>query len=203
VVRRGRGCNRQRAALLRATSQRGIGAGFAIVDIDLVTTAGVDYSTKSLHAAIVDGKRLVFAKRYDLGANRLDTMAQLVEALASRGVTTVYMEQPFFVPARLDKNNPGKIKQGSNVNTLKLHAVATEVATVLQLRGLDVQKVAPATWQSVVLLHAPGWPDRKAASVFLVRAAYGLDTKDNNLADAINIATYGELLRRRNGLIPA
>lgn len=162
--------------------------------------AGVDYSTKAVHGAIVDGKQLVFMKRYDLGTNDLDVISLLCRDLQERDVEQVFLEQPFFIPARLDAET-GKIKQGSNVNTLKLHAEAERVHTLLRLGGFRVFHVAPATWQSQMLKHVPG-ETRKKQSLWLASRMYGLELRDDNMADAICIATYGSALERFNGLIP-
>lgn len=162
--------------------------------------AGVDYSTKAVHGAIVAGKQLRFVKRYDLGGERLRAIVALVSDMQRRGAHTMYLEQPFFVPARLDKET-GRIKQGSNVNTLKLHQVASEVETIARLKGMEVAKVAPATWKAAILKGVPG-ATTKERSLWFVKHVWALETRDDNKADAICLATYGEALARFKGIIP-
>lgn len=167
----------------------------------MTNIAGVDYSTKAVHAAIVGDKQLRFVKQYDLGASPLGPIMDMIHDLNRRGVERIYMEQPFFIPARLDKANPGKIKQGSNVNTLKLHKVATQVESMATLGKLPVTYVAPATWKSAILTGVPG-ETTKARSIWFVSRVFNLQTRDDNKADAICLATYGEALLRFKGLIP-
>lgn len=167
----------------------------------MTTVAGVDYSTKAVHAAIVADRQLRFVRQYDLGDPTLLPISRMLNDLKVRGVERIYLEQPFFIPARLDKANPGKIKQGSNVNTLKLHRVANQVETMAILAGLHVEYVAPATWQSAILTGVPG-ATTKERSLWFVRRVWGLAVNDNNAADAICIATYGEAVARLKGRIP-
>ncbi len=166
----------------------------------MTAIGGVDYSSKACHAAIVADKRLTFAKRYDLGAAHEGPIQAMLADLKQRGVTHLYAEQPFFIPARIDKATQ-KLKQGSNANTLKLHAVASEVRILAALVGITVTLVAPATWQSAILKGVPG-ETTKAKSLWFVRRVWGLDTRDDNLADSVCIATYAEALHRFRGLIP-
>lgn len=169
----------------------------------MTAVAGVDYSTKAVHGAIVADKQLAFVKEYDLGdasvTHRVPIKRMLAD-LKARGVERIYMEQPFFIPARIDKVTQ-KLKQGSNVNTLKLHKVATEVETLAGEAGLPVTYVAPATWKSEILTGVPG-ETTKAKSIWFVQRVWNLQTRDDNKADAICLATYGEALARYKGLIP-
>ena len=162
--------------------------------------AGVDYSTKAVHAAIVGDKQLRFVKQYDVGAVSHLTIQAMMKDLLARCVERLYLEQPFFVPARIDKTTQ-KLKQGSNVNTLKLHRIANQVETLAALVGLPVTFVAPATWQSAILTGVPG-ATTKSRSLWFVRRVWNMQVTDNNKADAICIATYGEAVERLHGIIP-
>ncbi len=167
---------------------------------NMTAIAGIDYSTRACHAAIVENKQLRFAKRYDLGADHAGPIQAMLSDLKQRGVTHLYAEAPFFIPARIDKATQ-KLKQGSNANTLKLHAVASEVRILAALAGITVTLVAPATWQSAILKGVPG-ETTKARSMWFTAKVWGLATRDNNMADAVCLATYGEALARFQGLIP-
>ena len=169
----------------------------------MTAVAGVDYSTRALHAAIVGDKQLRFVKRYDLGADPVPQMRLMLADLQRRGVTQCWLEAPFMIPARLDKET-GRIVQRSNVNTLKLHRVPTQVETLASLLDppLPVRYVAPATWKSVILTGVPA-QGTKAQSLWFVRRAFGYDAQgDDNLSDAVCLAEYGEALARFNGHIP-
>lgn len=170
----------------------------------MTTVAGLDYSTKAVHAAIVGDKQLRYVRVYELTRSPEDVLRVLpgmFDDLKARGVSKVYMEATFFVPARIDKTTQ-KLKQGSNVNTLKLHASANQVQTLATIAGVEITLVAPATWKSQLLTGIPA-PDTKQRSMWFVRRVWGYDVKgDHNKADAICLATYGEAMVRLNGLIP-
>lgn len=167
----------------------------------MTTVAGVDVSTKAVHAAIVADKQLLFVRQYDLGDYPLGPIQAMLRDLQKRGVERIYSEQPFFVPARLDKDNPGKIRQGSNVNTLKLHKISNAVETLAMVAGVPLTFVATATWKSTILTGVPG-DTTKARSLWFVRRVWNLQTDDDNKADAICLATYGEAMLRFRGRIP-
>lgn len=168
----------------------------------MTTVAGVDYSTRAVHGAIVAGKQLRFVKQYDLGRfaeHDLEAIAEMLMDFRQRGADHIYMERPFFVPARVDKKTQ-KLRQGSTANTLKLHRVAAQVETLARMHKLPVNFVYPATWQSQLLTGIPG--DTKERSLWFVRRVFNLPVDDHNKADAICLATYGEALARFNGIIP-
>ncbi len=162
--------------------------------------AGVDYSTRAVHAAIVEDKRLVFVKQYDLGASPLGPIGVMVADLKARGVERLYQEKPFMIPPRYDKVKQKIVNRSGNA-TLGLHRAANQVETLATLAGLTVELVAPATWQSAILTGVPG-ATTKERSLWFVRRVWSLALTDANKADAICIATYGEALVRLKGLIP-
>lgn len=153
---------------------------------------GVDYSTKALDFAVVDGLKLIDAWEDALGVdfpNRLVTMAKAMRRFKDAGVETVYLEQPWF------GGGQGGRAIVSNVNTLTLHRTAYHLEAVLIGNGLQVVFVPIATWRSVVLGN--GRPkDPKAESIWYADAAFKYRTRNHNQADAICMAAYGAALQR-------
>lgn len=149
--------------------------------------AGLDYSTKALHFAVVEDRRLVDAwgdvLSFDL-PNRLVQMVKAARRLKDHGVRRVTLEAAWFNPAA-----------GSNASTLGLHRVAHHFEAVATAAGLEVLFVPIATWRMVVLGN--GRPSKpKAEAIWFAGAVYGYQTTNDNQADAICLAAYGDRLAR-------
>lgn len=163
--------------------------------------AGADYKIKRLDVAAVEGKRLLGAKRYDLGgdvANVVAVIGEAVQLMKSVGATELWLERPWFRGAGKDGQHAV-----SNASTLELHKVATRVETLAVLVGLKVHYVAVASWHATMLGNGRLRSDEaKDASIAFVKGAYGWATSDDNEADAICLAAYGEAFSRFRGLVP-
>lgn len=78
-------------------------------------------------------------------------------------------------------------------NALLLATVKGRIVQMAVEMGYDVQEVEPKKWQKEIL-GVPGnakTAERKAASIEYVKAL-GVNTDDDNIADAICIAVYAE-----------
>lgn len=155
-------------------------------------TAGLDYSTKALNLAIVDGASLLDCWEDALGldvANQIVTMTQTCRHLLEFDVETVYCEELWFGGG--SKNG----KAVSNVNTLSLHRTATRFETVATALGLKVHFVHVASWRKIVFGHGrPAEP--KGASLGFVENTYGYKTTNHNMTDSICLAHYGAIAQR-------
>ncbi len=78
-------------------------------------------------------------------------------------------------------------------NALLLATIKGRIVQMAVELGYEIQEVGPKTWQKKIL-GVPGnakTAERKAASIAHVKTL-GVDTDDDNIADAICIAQYAE-----------
>lgn len=154
--------------------------------------AGLDYSTKALHFAAVDGDRLVDAWGDVLSQDtpaRLVQMVRAVKRLKSHGCTRITLEAPWF------RGGTATAAAVSNVNTLSLHRTAYHFEAVAVANGLTVMWVPIASWRRVVLGN--GRPkDPKAEAIWYADVVFKYRTHNDNQADAICLAAYGDRLAR-------
>ena len=150
---------------------------------------GCDYSTKAVHLAIVS--RDVVLELGMVDADVLDIDAQLDHLNWEHDVTALWLEKPWFAGGKFvdGKFVPGK----SNNNTLKLHRVAYWIEALAIRNGIAVNYVSPAEWRSQILGVGgrAKTAELKRASIRYAQMVYGVETKDDNLADAIAMAAYG------------
>ncbi len=153
----------------------------------MTAQGGLDYSTKALHFAVVDGPRLIDAWGDVLAADTANRLVQMVRAcrrLKDHGVTRLTLEAPWF-----------RVGAGSNAATLALHRVVYHFEAVAVSQGLEIAFVPIATWRMVVLGNGrPKQP--KAEAIWYASAVYKYATKNDNQADAICLAAYGDRLAR-------
>lgn len=160
-------------------------------------TAGVDYSTKALHIAIVRGAELVDMREIALGLdvrNQVGMMAQAAEWLRDYRPESVWMEALWFGGVRVRRDGT-PAPAVSNITTLDLHRIATRFETLAVAAGLIVRFVPIASWRLIVFGHGrPG--DAKKTSLDYCARVYGWRAPNHNASDAVCLATYGAAMQR-------
>ena len=89
--------------------------------------------------------------------------------------------------------------QFAGINPKNAMLLATVKGRIVQIAveiGYEIEQVMPTSWQSAVLTLPPKakTKDRKEASIIRAKEVTGEDIESDNIADAINIACYAELL---------
>ncbi len=147
--------------------------GWAVLDCD--SKELVDYGTWSF-----DSTKYPFAKAVMKIEELVDDIIQ------THGVNAVYIED---------------IQLRSNVATLKkLGQLQGVLINLCEKNGYTYSLVCPSQWQSFCLDYLknineqdadiPAKKSTKRRSIRFARAKYGVDTKDDNLADALGILAY-------------
>ncbi len=154
---------------------------------------GIDFSTKALHVALLDGPSLLSAKRYGLGETKehgIGVITKLAMALQEEhGGLQVYTERPFML--RGERMNPQ--------TTIELSLLVGAIRGLFVAAGHAVTLVKPDEWRSVVGVTGKDRAIKKASAIRIVRREFGIDLRnDDNMADAVCIACYGRQVQRRN-----
>lgn len=151
-------------------------------------TGGIDYSTKAIHWAVVDGTALLAYGDYSLGGdarNQIAVMIAAIKHLRDFEVEHIYLEAPW-------------VRAGKGINTaLAIHRVANIFEALAIERGQLVTNVQVAGWRRIVLGNGGMRTDQaKQAAKDYVGRVYGVHGVNDNTADAICIATYGTSIGR-------
>lgn len=147
-----------------------------------ITAIGADYSTKAVHLAVVDARAVLRREMVDMTGDPRHALEALRLVLRSLAATAplIYLEAPWIRP-----------EQKGMLTALAVHRIARFVEAMALLAGLSVVYVPISTWRSQVLGRTPTSALAKMASLAYVKTAYGVETRDDNLADAICIGAYG------------
>ena len=165
---------------------------------------GCDYSTKAVHLALVSRDEVIEREHTaisfdDLAGTILELDGLLNQLIWKHRVAALWLETPWFAGGKFVD---GTFVAGrSNNNTLKLHRVAHWIEALAIRTGISVHYVSPAEWRSQILGVGgrAKTAELKRASLRYAQMVYGVETKDDNLADAIAIAAYGLAQARREG----
>lgn len=152
-------------------------------------TIGIDVATSRLHVAEVVGKDASGLRL----ARPIDVKASVPTAIYLEAVRRMLAEETISDVVYLEDPWIRGDDQASVRSILKQHRAIYLVEAAAALAGKTVRYVAVPTWKAAVF--AQGRQSTKQAkdfSMWYVKTVYGLDVHgDDNLADAICIATYG------------
>jgi hypothetical protein len=149
----------------------------------VITVVGADYSTLAIDLALVADSEIRDRAKVDLREPPFNWLRELIAHLAEwrrfEHASAIYLEAPWVV-------------EGKGIQTaLKLHKSANFLEAASIFAGLPAVEVHISTWRSQILGRTPKRAEAKRAAISYVKTVYGITTADDNLADAICIATYG------------
>lgn len=160
-----------------------------VIGIDPGVTTGV---------GIIQGGKLIFQNIFNMKNQYHIIYSDFVcddiskKAEAEDDIIILYIESQFI----------NRTSEKTNWNTLrKLIEIEGWWKHLAKKMGFNqIIEVFPRTWQSSCLSHAAKREQLKKLSIIRANQQFNIKTKDHNLADAINIASYGwqeEVTKRR------
>ena len=163
---------------------------------------GVDYSTRALDVAVLNGRELIGPVEHRLGRD-----AKAVAAVITRvsmdlhrlhGPVVMWMERPWV---HRSTGKDGETHYNFQ-NVIDLCLLVGSIRGIFLASGHAVELVAPDAWRAAVMLKPTGRDraSKKAAAIRTVQLEYGRTVSDNQ-ADAILLAVYGKTMARREALV--
>jgi len=153
---------------------------------------GADVSTHAVHLALVGADAVVGHRIADLTGPVPVQLQAIRDALRDVQYRFYQLERNPSEPWALWLEAPWARADKGIATALALHRVAAFVEAMGWLAGLQVRRVAIPTWRSQIFGRQPRSAAAKAMSIAYVKAVFGIETRDANLADAICIGAWGQ-----------
>lgn len=160
----------------------------------MITVVGADYSTRAIDLALIAGNEIHDRAKIDLREPPSEWLRRLIDELTNwrrfEHASALYLEGPW-------------LREAKGVKTaLALHKSCHFLEAAAIFAGIPTIEVSVFTWRSQIFGRNMPTAQAKRASVAYVKDVYGVTTSDDNLADAICIATYGAGQARIAALSP-
>ena len=150
---------------------------------------GADVSTHAVHLALVGSEAVEITRVIDLQQHPIRWLGETKAFLTSLRERHWYVE-PW--PLALYLEAPWARAEKGIQTALEIHRIAAFVEAAAWFAGLQVERVAIPTWKTAIFGRNLPSAQSKRAAIEYVRRVFGVETRDNNLADAIAIGAYGQ-----------